>query len=237
MQFLTILIFLFVGNTFAQTLEEKFNSQRIQTVEAPRSEVITEVLQLWQTLQSDCNWYHVGPKNFSKDLNSTPFRPIYNPSVAIFKKDSDEWSFDSWTSLPIDGLPFICIYQNAVWGFDYAREWRGRKFICDNVPTKSVTRPIAVPYVYAKLDDKWSANMKLRSHTDLEYMIEFMTPARILTAQYEINFANKTCFYEYENKVEQCKLVPVNIDRLSSQFFKNLSWRTLEKLKQQCQSN
>jgi hypothetical protein len=227
MRILTFFVFLFVNHAFAQTLEEKFKQQQSQINGAPRSEVLAEVLQLWRTLERECNWYHVGPKNFTESSLRTPFSFFMNTTY-ILNKDSNGWSFDPRTSLPESGLPFICIYQNAVWGSDAANEWRGRKFICDNQPAKSVTRQIVVPYVYAKLDDKWTANMKLRS----DFRID--SAGILKAAQYEINFKNNTCFYEYENKVDQCKLVPIDKSRISSRFMINIAYATSEAIRHQC---
>jgi hypothetical protein len=48
---------------------------------------------------------------------------------------------------------------------------------------------------------------------------EFKASGRQTTAQYEINFAKKTCYFQSENdNVMECKLVVVDNEKLAQQF-------------------
>jgi hypothetical protein len=223
-------MFLFVGNVFAQTLEEKFKQQRSQIIEAPRSEVLTDLSQIWRTLEKECNWYHIGPKKFTTYLSGTPFRLL--DGKFIKEKNGDGWEFDPRWSPPYSELPLICVYQNAVWGSIEANEWRGRKFTCDNDATKLVKGYFYVPYVYTKLDDTKTANIKLPS------AFNFRPSGLQTVAQYEINFKNKTCFYQKNNsEVEECKLALIDTNKISPRFIGNIFEKISDEIVKQCSNN
>lgn len=226
------IILLFSNNASAQSMAEKFKQQQTEVIKAPSSASLTEVLKLWETMQRECRWFHIGPKEIIKELRGSDFSASrFDLSLPSNARNDEDWVFSPQASLPIRGLPLVCLYQSAVWGATNSKnDWRGQPFMCDNIPSKIIknfSRNISTPYVHGKLDNRSNIKLMLNDSFWFENDPNFVK-------LFELNFNDRSCFYEINGRVKECKLIEVSGSKISSNFFHSITKGINDSVKSQC---
>ncbi len=230
MRILILSIMIVIANlSLAQSMADRFREQQSEIKTPPSSAPLTEILQLWETMRHECRWFHLAPK-LPRDGSIGVFS-LSDASIDTFgARAPEDWKFRSNETFPVLGLPFFCVYQNAAWGGAYVKnEWRGRKFTCDNDPSKLVESQwdkILAPYVHGKINDNSVFSVALSYNFGRSQIVK---PS---LTQFELNFEAKTCFFEQHKKIHECKLIEIDRSKLSQQFFKNIAYRINDAVKQ-----